>query len=198
MVHAVRHTAVFEGLMHRRSVREYRPTVPDRDTVQALLDAAVHAPTAMHQEPWGFIVIQDRQRLRRYSDRAKTLLTGDHGPLGTALHRHDGAMLSDPSFNIFYDASTLIVICRTGPETPFAEADCWLAAENLMLAADAAGLGTCCIGLAVAVLQQPDLRAELGIPEHGAAVAAIIVGEPLHPEAPPSTRRAPQVLSWWG
>ena len=38
-----------------------------------LLDAAVHAPTAMHQEPWKFVVIQDRALLRRLSDRAKAL-----------------------------------------------------------------------------------------------------------------------------
>ena len=51
------------------------------------------------------------------------------------------------------------------------EADCWLAAENLMLAATAKGLGTCCIGFAVGILNTEEVKRELGIPEDGAAVA---------------------------
>jgi hypothetical protein len=60
--------------------------------------------------------------------------------------RHDSlAMLADPAFNLFYDAGTLIVVCRRMAGA-FADADCWLAVENLMLAATARGLGSCCIG----------------------------------------------------
>lgn len=195
---SVCHTAVFKGLMHRRSVREYTADVPDRDTVQALLEAAVQAPTAMHQEPWGFVVIQDPERLRRYSDAAKALLRDQPGEMGAALHRGEASMLLDPGFDIFYGASTLIIICRVGPAQPFSEADCWLAAENLMLAADAAGLGTCCIGLAIPLLQQPAIKAELGIPPDGTAVAAVLVGVPRSPATAtaPSQRQAPKVLSW--
>ena len=54
------------------------------------------------------------------------------------------ALFSHPDFNISHDAGTLIAICA--PSATFSTADCWLAAENLMLAACAMGLGTCCIG----------------------------------------------------
>jgi nitroreductase len=43
----------------------------DEPTIRALLDAAVQAPTAMHTEPWAFVVIQDDATLKRFSDRAK-------------------------------------------------------------------------------------------------------------------------------
>jgi len=56
------------------------------------------------------------------------------------------SQLQDPHFSVFYDASTLIVIGARHPD-PFAIADCWLAAENLMLAACALRLGSCCIGV---------------------------------------------------
>lgn len=42
-------------------------------------------------------------------------------------------------------------------------ADCWLAAENLMLSACALGLGTCCIGSAIPALNSPEAKSELGI-----------------------------------
>ena len=64
-----------------------------------------------------------------------------------------------------------------------------------MLAACAKDLGTCCIGLAVSVLNAPDVKRELGIPEGSDAVAPIIVGFP-HGKIEPVDRRPPQVLRW--
>lgn len=195
---------VLRAIRSRRAIRGYKPEQPDESLLRELLDAAVQAPTAMHLEPWGFVVVQDRKALKRYSDRAKAMLLGEEIPAGwgsIATGRRRAAsghghvpMLGDPAFSIFYDAGTLIVVCRTS-DGPFADADCWLAAQNLMLAATARGLGTCCIGFAVPVLNQPDVKRELGIPEDGAAVAPIIVGLPR--ETPAAvTRKAPHVLRW--
>ncbi len=189
---------VLQTIHSRRAVRAYGAERPADDVIHALLDAAVHAPTAMHREPWGFVVIQDKALLKRYSDRAKAALLEPSIVLGwgsAPKSRHDHpAMLADPAFNIFYDAGTLIVICRTESGI-FAEADCWLAAENLMLAATAHGLGSCVIGFAVGVLNTPEAKRELGIPEEGAAVAPIIIGIPTRP-APAVSRKAPRILRW--
>ncbi|HYL23082.1 MAG TPA: nitroreductase family protein [Burkholderiales bacterium] len=183
----------------RRAVRAYKPEQPSEAVIRELLDAAVQAPTAMHLEPWAFVVIQDKARLKRYSDRAKALLlepsvaVGWGSAAGRSRHEHL-AMLSDPAFNIFYDAGTLLVVCRrTGGA--FADADCWLAAENLMLAATAKGLATCCIGFAVGVLNHAEVKRELGIPQEGAAVAPLIVGY-ARERAAPVLRKAPQILKW--
>ena len=187
-----------QTIYSRRAVRAYRAEPPSDEAIHALLDAAVRAPTAMHREPWGFVVVQDRTLLKRYSDRAKAALLEPSVALGwgsAPASRHDHpSMLADPAFNIFYDAGTLIVICRT-ESGKFAEADCWLAAENLMLAATARRLGTCVIGFAVGVLNTPEAKRELGIPEEGAAVAPIIIGTPR--EAPHAVaRKAPRMLNW--
>jgi nitroreductase len=189
-----------ELIYQRRAVRGYQPgTVAEAD-IRALLDAAVHAPTAMHQEPWKFVVIQNRALLRRLSDRAKALAVGQASEHGTLLKAPgasgDGiaSPVADPEFNIFYDAGTLVVICAR-VENVFVVADCWLAAENLMLAATAKRLGTCCIGFAVGVLNEPDVKRELGIPEEGAAVAPIIVGTARADPAPVG-RKAPVILGW--
>jgi len=196
------HTAaefdVLRAIYHRRAVRAYRPEQPPEAQIRELLEAAVQAPTAMHLEPWGFAVVQDRALLKRLSDRAKSLLLKSDFAVGwgsAASHKHDHPrMLSDPAFNIFYDAGTLIVVCRR-IEGAFADADCWLAAQNLMLAATAKGLGTCCIGFAIGVLNEPDVKRELGIPEEGAAVAPVIVGTPRI-EPAPVARKAPVILGW--
>lgn len=173
------------GIGTRRSVRAYTEKRPDDELIRELLEAAVQAPTAMHQEPWGFAIVQDKAVLKRYSDRAKEAASAPPG---------HPEMLDDPAFNIFYDAGTLIVVCCRW-SGPFAEADCWLAAENLMLAAAAKGLATCCIGFAVQVLNTAEVKRELHIPPEGAAVAPIILGY-ARGSVPAVSRKAPEILNW--
>jgi nitroreductase len=138
--------------------------------------------------------------LWRLSDRAKQMAI-DSAAMHENILKPPGAAgdgiaspLADPGFNIFYDAGTLVVICAA-PKNEFVAADCWLAAENLMLAACAAGMGTCCIGFAVPVLNAPDVKTELGIPADVRAIVPIIVGVPRG-EALPVPRKAPVILKW--
>jgi nitroreductase len=179
-----------QAIYGRRAVRSFVSMAVDRDSVRALLDAAIQAPSAMNAQPWGFVVVQDTAKLARLSDQAKALLAKRSDPKSVRY----AALFENPAFNIFYDASTLIVIC--GPaEGQYVQADCWLAAENLMIAAHALGLGTCCIGFAQLVLDQPDVRIELGIPSDMRAYAPIIVGLP-HGTVPPVPRNPVRILSW--
>ena len=190
---------IIDAIYQRRAVRAYTPQQPDDGAIRELLNAAVQAPTAMHEEPWAFLVIQDKAVLKRLSDRSKTMLL-DEIRGGGELAQHESIkrrmlpMLGDPGFNIFYDAGTLIVICAK-PHGPYAQADCWLAAENLMLAACAKALGTCCIGFAVPVLNHAEVKRELGIPLDVTAVAPIIVGYACAAVAP-VPRKPPHLLRW--
>lgn len=184
-------------IYRRRSVRSYLPDPVGRESVEKLLRAAVQAPTAMHREPWAFAVVQNRETLRQYSARAKALLltqqeaAHDLSPGTQALRDR----LQDPAFDIFHGAGTLVAI---GYEVhgPFVEADCWLAAQNLMLEATAAGLGTCCIGFALPLLNTADVKQELGLPPQGGVVAAVIVGVPADIPVGPGERKPPRVRAW--
>ncbi len=190
--------SALDAIFTRRSVRAYQHRKIDEATVRALLDAAVQAPTAVHMEPWAFVVVQDDTLLKHMSDAAKAGWVNEAKQY-EALHvphlgRGFAARVGDPAFSLFYDAGTLIIICAK-PLGPFVEADCWLAAENLMLAAGALGLGTCCIGSVVPVLRTPEFKTVLSIPMEIIPVAPIIVGVPAGPAAEVS-RKEPQILSW--
>jgi len=191
--------SALDAIYQRRATRAFAPTPVDEATIRELLHAAVHAPTAIHLEPWAFVVVQDKALLKRISDRAKMLATSPNAQIHRELPRTASlprapAILTDPEFNIFYDAGTLIVICGK-PMGPLVTADCWLAAENLMLAATALGLATCPIGFAISALADSEVKAELGIPPEVTAIAPIIVGTPA--TAPvAATRREPVILSW--
>lgn len=185
-------TSVFEAILARRSVRSYKARKVDRSTVNILLEAAVRAPTAIHQEPWAFIIIQDKPLLKNLSDRAKPLFLVEARESGLERSGHSFDIFDYPDFNIFYDAGTLVLICGKTTSPSFV-ADCWLAAENLMLAACAMGLGTCVIGSALPIFNIPEIKLQLNIPEIFSVVAPIIVGYP-DDEIEPVSRKPPIVL----
>ena len=185
--------SIFQTILARRSVRKFKAREVDRGTVRVLLEAAVRAPTAIHQEPWAFIIIQDRKLLKSLSDHAKRLMAYD---INLHISKHDDKMLevftkSDAS--IFYNAGMLILICGK-TAAPYCIADCWLAAENLMLVACAMGLGTCVIGSAASTLNSPEVRYQLDIPDDFSVVAPIILGYP-DDEIVPFFRKNPIVLA---
>jgi nitroreductase len=193
--------SALDAIFTRRSVRRYAPDRLDEATIRSLLDAAVQAPTAMHKEPWAFVVVQDGATLKRLSDRAKGSWAraadeyrGLHIGAVDATEQAFAQRFESPDFCIFYDAPTLIVICAK-PIGPFVAADCWLAAENLMLAAAALGLGTCCIGSAVPMLNSAETKTELRIPADVKAVAPIVLGVPRE-SASQATRQEPHILDW--
>jgi nitroreductase len=194
MPHPHKCISLLEAIHQRHSVRDYLPQTLDRVTIHALLAAAVRAPTAMHGEPWAFAILQDPAALKRLSARAKTLFAEEARRLHLDQSGRALDIFSAPDFNIFYNATTLIVICGK-PIGPFVAADCWLAAENLMLAAYAMGLGTCVIGSALLALNEPAGRAEVGIPADHTAFAAIIVGVPRG-ETSPTPRKEPTIIAW--
>jgi len=190
--------SALDAIYRRRATRAFASAPVGDAAILELLRAAVQAPTAMHLEPWAFVIVQDPAVLALISERAKTIAaTPDghhHRRLARAQQTGMPAMFSDPNFNIFYDAGTLIVICAR-PVSVFATADCWLAAENLMLAATALGLATCPIGFAQMALGDPAIKAELGIPVDVTPVVPIIVGVAAS-EPPPTSRREPEIVSW--
>lgn len=183
---------VMEAIYSRRAVREYSDQAIDRSTVAKLIQAAVQAPSAINMQPWAFAVIHDKAILKRYSDRAKRSFTksAEFASLPGELQQ----MLSDPNFNIFYNAGTLIAIYAK-PIGEHPDWDCCLAGQNLMLAACDMGLGTCPIGFAWDLLGEPDIRRELSIPEGYKPVLPIIVGNPKHSTAAVS-RHEPEIACW--
>jgi nitroreductase len=181
-----------EAVLARRAVRAYTSRKVEDATVRLLLHAAVQAPSAMNRQPWLFSIVQDVGQLKRYSDLAKTMLLAQMP--GDSKTGHYAERLQSPAFNIFYDASTLIVI-GVGERGAYADADCWLAAANLMLAATDIGLATCPIGFAIPILNVPQVKTEIGLPPSGVAVAPILVGYPTVSSAP-VPRADPKVISW--
>jgi len=176
----------------RRAIRHYTDQSVSKGTVQTLLRAAIQAPSAINSQPWAFVVIQDKSLLKTYSDRAKRLCAEVYS--ADSSQSELMATLTDPSYNIFYNSGTLIVICAK-PTGQHPDWDCCLAAQNLMLAAHDMGLGTCPIGLAWLLFEQPDIKHDLNLPADYVAVMPIIVGYPRG-AVPSVGRKKPEIRCW--
>ena len=130
--------------------------------------------------------------MKRLSDIAKPALLRTLPDVGNQALSALKKSLSDPLYNIFYDAPLLIFVA--GEKSRFDVYDCSMAAQNMMLAARSLDIGSCWIGTAVTLANEPKIKAELGFPEDHQVHAAIIFGYPKKgfPQAPP--KHPPQIL----
>jgi len=183
---------VMEVIKSRRAIRSFEDKpVPD-SAILTMLEAATYAPSAINIQPWKFTLITNKEAMKQLSETAKPALlrmlpdVGDEGLAGLKK------MLSNPQYNIFYNAPLLIFV--SGIKSPYAIYDCSMAAQNMMLAAYTLGIGSCWIGTAVGLANDPKVKTELGVPEDHEVHAAIIFGYPKggFPKAP--EKRPAQIL----
>lgn len=183
---------LIEVIAQRRSVRNYTGQKVEKHTIEQLIHDATLAPSAMNSQPWAYAVIQDDAMLKTLSDESKAFLLSvmDEYP---QLSKYRTA-LTNPDFNIFYNAGNLIIIYAK-PQGPHPEEDCCLAAQNLMLSACNLGLGTCWIGFSRPLLNKAEVKERLGVPAEYSAVAPLIVGYPQG-NFPSIPRQDAEIVFW--
>lgn len=148
-------------IKQRRSIRSFKNEQIKEEELQAVLEAGLYAPNAGGQA-WHFTVIQNRELLGKLNLAAKEVAKQmDFEPL-----RKIG---NNEKFNCLYGAPTLIIISGNEQEAhqPL-EADCAAATQNMLLAAESIGLGSCWILIVLLAFKSPqgsELRKELKIPE---------------------------------
>lgn len=181
---------VLEAIYERRAVRAFTPAPVDELDLEAVIDAAIQAPSGMNRQPWAFVIVDSREALGRVSALCKAHLLEQSAldPRLAAARDH----LASPGVDILHQAPLLLLVCATESD-PMAAKDCCLAAQNLMLAAVDRGLGSCWIGFCEPWLNTPEGKAALAIPPEFVVVAPLVLGHPAaRPTAPP--RRAARIL----
>lgn len=121
---------VVETIMARRSIRKYTDRQVERDKLELIAKCGINAPSGMNKQPWEIRIVESKD----YIDGVTEL-----------FKEANPKMAEDPNFkNMFRNAPAVIFI--GSPVQGGGEFDCGLAAENMMLAAQSLGLGTCCLG----------------------------------------------------
>ena len=182
---------IFSVIRERRSIRNYIDRdVPD-NALRAIIAAGIQAPTALGLQPWQFVIIKDRGLMQRISDYCKPILIESIEEERRAGTEEFLAALKTPGFNIFYNAPVLVLVLGARKAVS-SFLDCALCAENMLLAAWALDIGSCWIGSAALVQQNPDLLTALKVSDDHQIVAPLIFGYPAH-LSPKLARREPRI-----
>ena len=154
-------------IMERRSCRVYQDRPVSEETIEALLKAGMVAPSAMNSQPWEFLVMQDAEKKAAAAELVSYWSMLKKTPLAILVMANTNG----------YRAST----------QEFFVQDCALSAGNILLAAQAMGLGGVYLGLYPKQDVMSKLRAIYGIPEHILPFAVLSIGYPEKPMQPHTT-----------
>jgi len=147
----------------RASVRSFLPDPVGEDKTDLLLRAAMAAPSAGNEQPWEFVVVQDREVI-------------------------DGIQRAHPHARMLSEAPACVVICadtaRAKFDEPFWIQDCSAATENLLLVAVHLGLSAVWLGVWPIEERVKGLQELLGMPETVIPFSAVALGVPKTPAVP--------------
>ncbi len=188
--------AVLRTIRQRRTVRRYRTDSVPREDLMAILDAARYAPTAANQQPWRFLVVQDRQKLEEleglavewYLERVRAAAGGadlDIDSLRVELRPLLAGALSAPVYvAVLVDSRVRI--------SKYLVQDGSLAAGYLMIAARALGYGT---GFFTTFFPEEKMREFFAIPDRFSLICFTPIGVPeAWPTPPPKKGLAELVV----
>lgn len=190
----------------RRSVRRYRPDAVPRDLLEQLIELAAWAPSAGNRQDWQFLIVTSESRRTELAAAVRSewdrLLAN---PEVASLAEQYGAYVRN--FDWFAAAPAVIVVTAKAPEScmnallgGYARdvtggcVSAAMAVQNLLLAAHARGLGTCCLTGPLAASET--LKQQLDIGTRRDIVCLVAVGYPAESSAAPPRKPQTEIVRY--
>jgi len=165
----------------RRSIRNYREQQISERELEVILEAAIYSPSGHNSQPWFFTVIQNKSLIDHISDSTKQIMTGSTIEKVRKLGESG-------KYHLFHKAPTVVVVSGKisekgvidlpgydfSPYTPLAE--CSSAIQNMLLAAESIGVGSCWIGFVNYFFAFSEEVAVLNIPKDFKPLFAVCLG----------------------
>ena len=160
-----------EAILSRRSIRKYSSEPVTESMLHELLDAAMNAPSSSNGQPWHFVAITDRKILDEIPE----------------FHKYS---------NMVKEAPLAIIVCgdlQLEKSKGVWVQDCSAATENLLVAANAKGLGAVWLGVYPMEERITGVRSLLGLPDHIMPLSIVVVGHPGETKPPANRFNAERV-----
>ncbi len=168
---------LLDVIKKRRSIRSFTAQKIEKEKTEALLQAAMYAPSAVNKQPWHFIVIDDRLIMNEIMK----------------IHPHSKMLTT---------ANQCILVCgdlKQQHDTGYWITDCAAATENILLAATALGLGSCWVGIYPREARMNAMREIFDLPAHVEAFALVALGYPAEEKKTPERFQPDKIyLNQWG
>ena len=168
--------AVVETIMTRRSVRDYKEEAVDREQMAKVIECGIYAPSAMNKQTWAVRVVDDKAFLDGVTEIAV---------------KQNPKLKEQANFRNFFRNAPTVAFIACPEESYSGEYDCGLLSENMMLSAWSMGIGSCCLGSVVSVMNSEEAKPymeRLNLPEGYKLLVAIAFGYPAG-EAPIAPER---------
>ena len=168
--------AVVETIMTRRSVRDYKEEAVDREQMAKVIECGIYAPSAMNKQTWAVRVVDDKAFLDGVTEIAV---------------KQNPKLKEQANFRNFFRNAPTVAFIACPEESYSGEYDCGLLSENMMLSAWSMGIGSCCLGSVVSVMNSEETKPymeRLNLPEDYKLLVAIAFGYPAG-EAPVAPER---------
>ncbi|MDR3238873.1 MAG: nitroreductase [Clostridiales bacterium] len=182
---------ILHCIHERRSTRQFTGEQISPEQLDALLDAAIWAPSGINSQSWLFTAVQKKETLLHLNELVREgfqhwVPDDDYAGNLRAIREHT----QKEGYCFYYGAPTLI-IASNRPNYANAVADCACALQNLFLAAQSLGLGSCYINQPHWLQNDKPIRAYLagiGISEEHTICASAAVGYIQTPSPSPARK----------
>ncbi|MES0339441.1 MAG: nitroreductase family protein [Anaerolineales bacterium] len=198
-------STLYRIIQERRSIRRFDGSAIPPETLQRVLGAATRAPSAHNRQPWRFVIITALEDKRSLANALGEELREDRLADGD----DPGQIEKDVAQSIerITDAPVVVITClsmeamdvypderRKTAEYIMAVQSVSMAAQNLLLAAHAEGLGAC--WLCAPLFTKDEVREELNLPEGWDPQGLIILGYPADAGKERPRRPIEEVSLW--
>ena len=152
-------TETIETIFNRKSVRAYQDKVVEQEKIDLLLKAGMAAPSGMDRRPWELVVLNDRAAM---------------DSLAQAL----------PYAKMLAEAPMAIIVCGDPEKSSYWYIDCSAVSQNILLAAEALGLGAVWTGAYPSEERMAAVAEAVGLPANILPLNVIPVGYPAGENTP--------------
>jgi nitroreductase len=159
---------VMDIIKKRRSIRKYQDRPVPEDVVNAVLEAAKHAPSARNLQPLEYKVVSSKALMDKLSEALVPIMQSIGIPL----------KIPPDAKPDFFRGAPLLIIVTAPKDNVFGATEAGLAVQNIMLYATSIGLGTCFIGMVREITSDKNLLEMLHITENMSVVAGVVCGYP--------------------
>ncbi len=196
---------VLKAIKGRRSIRKYLDKPVEKRKLEKVVEAGLWAPTGQNNQPCRFVVVTDRaligeieaelhaigkffKRIRPFVALFGKEMRGEGGRKVFRSLKEKG----------LYNAPAIIMVGTLRKSSATRFKDCSLAAQNMMLAAHALGLGSCYIGWMrlLNYCLNRKLNRRLNLPRGFEICDAIILGYSAHTPPPPKRKTVAESVTW--
>mgnify|MGYP001822851760 FL=1 len=186
----------FDVVMRQRATRELLPDPVPEALIERVLEAGTHAPSAMNGQPWHFVVVQDAATRQKIADGARAAWLGFARDRSSDQQAPGFKAVDRWAMGGLAQAPVIIVLCGDTGRLPLEQmgSSIFPAAQNILLAANALGLGSLMSNLP---LFAPDgaFAEALDLPEHIVPLATLPIGYPAKKLGRPRRRPVAEVTS---